>query len=420
MKRKVLTNAKRAISTAVIAGIIIVVIVAGALGAYYVTRPGSTTSSSTGPGPTTSSSTGTGTTGTTSTTSSSSSVAALSGTLNAAGSTLVFPLMNSWTFAYHQIQTGVTVNYNSIGSGGGIAQITAKTVDIGASDAPLSASQYSGLPATVVTVPESISGVVPAYNLPGIKNGVNFTGDVLARIFLGNITNWNDPAIVALNPGVTLPSNAITVVHRSDGSGTMYAFTNYLTDSNAKWKSQVGYSITPNWPTGIGCKGNEGVAGCIENTAYSIGPLEIAYAIENPSLISYGTVKNAAGNYILANETNIGAAVTAGASAGLPAGNATWTPVSIINNIYNDTAATNAYPITTFTYLVAYQKQTSQSQGMLVVSFLWWVVNSGQQAGVSLGYIPLPSNVVALDDVTIKSITYNSASLCTSSLCPGS
>jgi len=156
--------------------------------------------------------------------------------------------MSSWTFAYHQVNPGVTVNYNSIGSGGGIAQITAKTVDIGASDAPLSASQYSGLPATVVTIPESISGVVPAYNLPGIKNGLNFTGDVLARIFLGTITTWNDPALVALNPGVTLPSNAITVVHRSDGSGTMYAFTNYLTDSNAQWKSQVSYSITPTGP----------------------------------------------------------------------------------------------------------------------------------------------------------------------------
>ncbi len=328
--------------------------------------------------------------------------------------------MSSWTFAYHQIQPGVTVNYNSIGSGGGIAQITAKTVDIGASDAPLSSAQYAALPATVVTVPESISAVVPAYNLPGIKNGLNFTGDVLARIFLGNITSWNDSAIAALNPRVTLPNHAITVVHRSDGSGTMYAFTNYLTDSNAQWKTKVGYSITPNWPTGLGCKGNEGVAGCIENTQYSIGPLEIAYAIENPSLISYGAVKNAAGNFVLANETNIGLAVQAGASTGLPAGNATWTPVSIINNIYNDTSATHAYPITTFTYLVTYQKQASQVQGTLVVSFLWWAVNSGQQAGVNLGYIPLPSNVVSLDDTTIKSITYNGVPLCTPSVCPGS
>jgi phosphate transport system substrate-binding protein len=344
----------------------------------------------------------------------------LEGTLNIAGSTLVFPLMNSWTFAYHQLYPGVTVNYNSIGSGGGIAQITARTVDIGATDAPLTSAQYSALPATVVTIPESISAVVPAYNLPGIKNGLKFTGDMLAKIFLGNITNWDDPAIASLNPGINLPDHAITVVHRSDGSGTMYAFTNFLADSNAQWRSEVGYSITPNWPTGIGCKGNEGVAGCIENTPYSIGPLEIAYVIENPSLISYGAVKNAAGNFILANLTNIAAAAQSGASVGLPAGNAPWTHVSIIDNIFNDTSATNAYPITTFTYLVTYQQQTSKTQGILVVSFLWWAVNSGQQAGSSLGYIPLPQNVVTLDDATIKSITYNGIPICTPSLCPGS
>ncbi|MEM3637568.1 MAG: phosphate ABC transporter substrate-binding protein PstS [Conexivisphaerales archaeon] len=343
----------------------------------------------------------------------------LAGTLNIAGSTLVFPLMNSWTFAYHQVHPGVTVNYNSIGSGGGIAQITAKTVDIGATDAPLTPAQYAALPATVVTIPESISAVVPAYNIPGIKNGLNFTGDVLARIFLGNITNWDDTAIQSLNPGVRLPNHAITVVHRSDGSGTMYAFTNFLSDSNQQWRSQVGYSITPNWPTGIGCKGNEGVAGCIENTPYSIGPLEIAYVIENPSLISYGAVKNAAGNFILANLTNIGEAAQAGATSGLPAGNASWSKVSIINNIFNNTSAKDAYPITTFTYLVTYQQQTSKTQGQLVVSFLWWAINNGQQAGINLGYIPLPQNVIALDDATIKSITYNGSPICTPTICPG-
>ncbi len=391
-KRNIWTRS--AVTTPVIATAVVAVLVVASVGAYVVFSSGRGGSAS----PTSS----------------------LSGTLNVAGSTLVFPLMNSWTFAYHQVYPGVTVNYNSIGSGGGIAQLTARTVDIGASDAPLSASQYASLPATVVTVPESISAVVPAYNLPGIKNGLNFTGDVLARIFLGNITNWDDPSLVALNPGVTLPNHAITVVHRSDGSGTMFAFTNYLSDSNAQWRTRVGYSITPNWPTGIGCKGNEGVAGCIENTQYSIGPLEIAYAIENPSLISYGAVRNAAGHFILANESNIAAAAAAGASAGLPSGDAPWTGVSIINNIYNDTSAPTAYPITTFTYLIAYEKQSSQTQGRLVVSFLWWVVNDGQQAGVSLGYVPLPSNVVALDDNTIKSITYNGVPICTQSLCPSS
>jgi phosphate transport system substrate-binding protein len=389
---KQITSHHRAISTVAVVVIVVVIIAIAGVGAYLAFGTGAKTSS------------------TTSSATSTSTSLSLSGTLNVAGSTLVFPLMSSWTFAFDQLYSGVTVNYASVGSGQGISSITAKTVDIGATDAPLSTSQYSALPATVVTVPESISAVIPAYNLPGISNGVNFTGDVLAKIFLGNITMWNDPAIQSLNPGVTLPAQAITVIHRSDGSGTMFAFTNYLSDSNAYWKAHVGYSTTPPWPTGIGCKGNEGVAGCIENTQYSIGPLEIAYYIQNPSLIHYGRVQNAAGTWVLANKTNIGLAVQAGATTGLPAGNVSWTTVSIINNIFNDTAATNAYPITTFTYLVTYQKQTtSLAQAELVVNFLWWAVNHGQQAGVNLGYIPLPSNVVTLDDATINSITYNGA-----------
>lgn len=341
----------------------------------------------------------------------------LNGSITGAGSTLVFPIMSSWTFAYHQVQPGVQVNYNSIGSSGGIAQITALTVNFGATDAPLKASQYQALPGTVVTIPESISAVVPGYNVPGISNGLKFTGDVLARIFLGNITTWNDAALVNLNPGVTLPNQAINVIHRSDGSGTMFAFTNYLSDSNAQWRNdpKLGTSTLPTWPVGTGCKGNEGVAGCIITTQYSLGPIEIAYAIQNPTLISVGSVRNAAGNFMNANQTTVSATVQAGAASGLPAGNGTWTGISIINNIYNNTAAVNAYPITTFTYIVAYQQQTNLVAGQILTNFLWWVVNSGQQAGVSLGYVPLPANVVTLDDATIKSMTYNGAQLYTGS-----
>lgn len=344
-------------------------------------------------------------------TNSSSCPASLKGTLNIAGSTLVFPLMSMWQFAFSQLCPDVIVNYNAIGSGGGISALTKRTVDIGATDAPLSSSQYAALPAPIVTIPESVSAVVPAYNIPGIGNGLNFTGDILARIFLGNITNWNDPAIKAINPNVPLPDHAIVVVHRSDGSGTMYAFTQFLSLSNQQWRKQVGYGLTLNWPTGVGCKGNEGVAGCIENTPYSIGPLEIAYVIQNPSLIHYGAVMNAAHRFILANLTNIAEAASEGASKGLPAGDAAWTSFSIINNIFNDTSAVNAYPITTFTYLITYKEQTDKNQGMLVVYFLWWVVNKAQNAGAKLGYAPLPPNVVALDDQTIKSITYNGSPL---------
>jgi phosphate transport system substrate-binding protein len=412
------------ISTTVIAAIVVIVIVVAGAGVYIATSGGTKTTTVTSTSISTSTNTLTSTSTSVSTSTASVSTLALSGTVNMAGSTLVQPLMSAWTFAFGQVQSGVQVNYASVGSGAGITDITKQTVDIGASDAPLSAAQYAALPAgsTLVTIPESISAVVPAYNLPGIANGLKFTGNVLAEIFLGNITQWNDAQIQALNPGVTLPSHAITVIHRSDGSGTMYAFTNYLTDSNAQWKAQVGYSTNPSWPTGLGCKGNEGVAGCIENTQYSIGPLEIAYAIQNPSLISWGAVKNAAGNFITATgcasagnctASTISAAVTAGASAGLPAGNAAWTPVSIINNIYNDSAATNAYPITTFTYLVTYQSQGSLAKGELVTSFLWWAVNHAQSAGVPLGYIPLPTNVVTLDDTTIRSITAGGSSICT-------
>ena len=448
--KNISSNPRSAVTTTVIVAIVVVIIVVAAVGAYAVIGSGKTTVTNTLTNTVVSTNTLTNTVVSTntltntvvstntltntvvstntltntvvstntltntvvSTNTVTASTLALSGTLNIAGSTLVFPLMSSWTFAYSQVQPKVQVNYQSVGSGAGITDITQKTVDVGATDAPLSTAQYAALPATVVTVPESISAIVPAYNLPGLTNGIHFTGNVLAQIFLGTITQWNDPQIAALNPGVTLPAHAITVIHRSDGSGTMYAFTNYLTDSNAQWKSQVGYSTTPTWPTGLGCKGNEGVAGCVENTQYSLAPLEISYVIQNPSLISYGAVQNAAGNYILANLTNTAAAAQAGATAGLPAGNGVWTPVSIINNIYNATTATNAYPITTFTYLVTYQSQSNLNTAEMIVNFMWWAVNHAQTAGAGLGYVPLPANVVTLDDTTLQSITVGGTSVC--------
>lgn len=193
----------------------------------------------------------------------------------------------------------------------------------------------------------------------------------------------------------------------------MYTFTNYLSDSNSQWKTKVGYATSVNWPVGIGCKGNEGVAGCIANTQYSIGPLEIAYQIQNPGAINYGSVQNRAGNFILANLTNIQLAVQAGAGSNIPAGNAQWSSFSIVNNIFNDSKDTQIYPITTFTYALVYQNLsapyagTTQAQANAVVDFLWWVVNSGQSAGSKIGYPPLPANVVALDDATLNSITFN-------------
>jgi phosphate ABC transporter phosphate-binding protein len=332
-------------------------------------------------------------------------------TLNGAGSTLVFPLMSIWTSVYSGVQPSITVNYQSVGSGTGISDLTQQLVDFGASDAPMTAAQYAAVHSTVLTIPESASAVVPAYNIPGISNNLNFTGTVLANIFLGKITNWNDSAIAALNPGITLPNHPIVTVHRSDGSGTMFAFTDYLSDASNQWATQVGKGTSVNWPTTsggtIGAPKNAGVAATIADTPYSIGPLEIAYEIQNPGQISYGAVQNAADNYILANVTNTASALQAGASSGLPAGNATWTKVSIIDNIYNDTAASNAYPITTFTYLLVYQQQTNYDKGAALANFLSWIVNSAQADGKGLGYVPLPSNVVAIDNATISMITYN-------------
>jgi len=437
-------TSKKAVSGTTIGLVVVVVIVLAGFGAYVAFySPGQTTvtasitsvstatsvtsvtsvSTATSVSSITSVSTATSVTSVTSVTTATSTY--LPGaTVNGAGGTLVFPLMSSWIFGFTQVQPNIQVNYSPVGSGAGIAQITAGTVNFGESDAPLKTTQYAALPAnsTLLTIPVSGSGVVPAYNIPGISSTthLNFTGDLLARIFLGSITMWNNAtltpngvSLVSLNPGATLPANPITVVHRSDGSGTMYAFTQYLSDSNSLWRTKVGYATSVNWPVGVGCKGNAGVAGCIANTQYSIGPLEIAYQIQNPGAINYGSVQNHAGHFVLANLTNINLAVQAGASAGLPAGNAQWSSFSIINNIYNDSMDTQIYPITTFTYALVYQSLsasyagTSQAQAVGLVNFLWWVVNSGQNAGKSIGYPALPANVVTLDDTTLNSITYN-------------
>jgi phosphate ABC transporter phosphate-binding protein len=391
--------------------VVVVIVVIVAAGAYLAFGTGGATSTTT-PTQTTTTTTTTTTTSTTST-----STYLPPAIVNGGGGTLVFPLMSSWIFAYSQVQPNIQVNYASIGSGAGIQQITTGTLNFGESDAPLKAAQYSALPSgsTLLTIPISDSAVVPAYDIPGLSSTthLNFTGNVLAEIFYGTITTWNDRRIAALNPHVTLPTNAITVIHRSDGSGTMYAFTNYLSDSNSTWKSKVGFGTSVNWPTGTGCKGNEGVAGCIANVQYSIGPLEIAYEITNKGLLNYGTVQNHAGNFILANLTNIQHAVLAGAGAGLPAGSASWTGFSIVDKIYNDTVDHYVYPITTFTYALVYQNLgasyagTSQAQAAGVVNFLYWVVNHAQSAGSNIGYPPLPANVVTLDDATLKTINYN-------------
>jgi phosphate ABC transporter phosphate-binding protein len=338
-------------------------------------------------------------------------------TINGAGGTLVYPLMSVWEVAYAQAEPKIKVNYNAVGSGTGIADFQSQVVDFGESDAPMTSTQYSALPSgtTALTIPISASAVVPAYNLKLdngsiCQNGLNFTGTILANIFLGTITKWNDSQIQNLNPTIPLPNQPIITVHRSDGSGTMFAFTDYLSQSSTAWANGPGKGTSVKWPNpngnAIGAPKNAGVAAAIAQNIYSIGPLEIAYELQEPGQISYGAVQNAAGNFILANVTNIAASLQAGASS-LPAGNAAWTSVSIVDNIFNDTTDTSIYPIATLTYALVYQAQSSHTQGAALVNFLSWIVNNGQSYGPTLGYAPLPVNIVAIDNATIKLITYN-------------
>lgn len=340
-------------------------------------------------------------------------------TLSGAGGTLVGPLMTIWQGNYHEVEPQITVTYNPEGSGAGITSFTDQVVNFGESDAPMTAVQYAALHSgtTALTIPISASAVVPAYNLKLAngsicRNGLNFTGAVLANIFLGTITTWNDLQIQSLNPTVPLPNTPIITVHRSDGSGTMFAFTDFLSEASATWNTTVGKHTNPAWPNTPLEKAapkNSGVAADIEQFNGAIGPLEIAYVLENTSQTSlyYGTVQNAARNFILANLTNIAAALQAGASHGLPAGNAAWTNVSIIDNIYNDAAASNIYPIVTLTYALVYEQQSSYTEGAALVNFFSWIVNKGQTDGQEYGYAALPANIVAVDNATIKLITYD-------------
>ena len=339
------------------------------------------------------------------------------------GGSLVNPLMQTWVSAYELLEPQIQVTYTPVGSGTGITLLQEKLTNFGESDVPLQASDISGLPSgtTALTIPISASAVIPAYNIKLVngttcQSGLNFTGTVLANIFLGTVTTWNDPSITALqSPTVAaqLPDAAITVIHRADSSGTMYAFTDFLSQSSSTWATQVGTSKKPAWPVGLGYSLNSGVADGIIQNPDSIGPLEIAYALLNAGSIYYGNVQNAAGNFITPSVTTAKAALTAGAT-GLPASGSAmsaWSSVSIINNIFTDTAATTAYPITTMTYALVYENQNyasvSAAQAAATVSFLYWIVNSGQSLGPAAGYVSLPANIIALDDANLNLVTYN-------------
>jgi phosphate transport system substrate-binding protein len=331
-------------------------------------------------------------------------------TLNGAGATFPQPFLSTTITTYTtQIRTNVTINYQGVGSGSGIQSLTSKTVDFAASDAPLTDSQRTAAPNTL-HIPETIGAVTLAYNLPGISSGLHLSGQVIADIFLGIITNWNDPAITALNSDTTLPDHTITTVHRSDGSGTTNIFTRYLSNVSSTWNSTVGFSTSVQWPgtNAIGASGNANVASTVSQTQYTIGYVELAYALQNSMTVA--SIQNPAGNYIAPSLDSTTAAVQSGAS-GLPAGDQSWYRVSLLN-----TPGSQAYPIVGFTYLLVYKELSvipgmDQNKATQLVQYLWYVVHDGQQLAPALEYAPLPTNVVQIDETTIKSITFNGQQL---------
>ena len=390
-------STKRNVGRIVIIAVIIVAVIAGALG--YQMMSNNTRSMTSASNPVTMAAT--------------TSAAASPVSLLGAGATFPAPLIQTWTVQYNKLYPGVTINYNPIGSGGGIQQITQKTVDFGASDAPLTDAQLAAAPGLVL-MPETLGGVAITYNLVsyGIPNStvLKFTGDVLAGIYMGVITKWNDPAIQALNPGVQLPNQPITAVHRSDGSGTTFAFTDFLATVNPQWKSTVGTSTSVQWPvdkaaSGVGASGNAGVAGTTFNTPGAIGYVDVIYAVQKN--LGVGVVKNQAGNFVAPTLDNI---LTAAAASTVKPN-----PSDLRVHIVNMPGAT-AYPISTYTYILVYKDMStnpslSQAKAAALAKFLWWIVHDGQQYSEGLIYVKLPQNIVSADEQLLNSLNYKGQTL---------
>jgi phosphate transport system substrate-binding protein len=299
--------------------------------------------------------------------------------LTGAGATFPYPIYSKWFSEYSAAHPGVEVNYQSIGSGGGIRQVTAGTVDFGASDGPMTDEQLAQSKTKIVHIPTVLGADVPAFNVPGVTE-LKFSGDVLADIFLGKIANWNDGRIAKDNPGVQLPDKKIIVVHRSDGSGTTYIWTDYLTKVSKDWADGPGKGPSPSWPVGVGGKGNEGVAGLVRQLPGALGYIELTYALQNH--ISFGAVKNLSGNYVKASIEGV---TEAAASVKLM-------PADYRVSITNAPGA-NAYPISSFTWLLVPAKSADPAKGKVIKDMLSWIVNSGESEVSALSYAPLPKSV---------------------------
>jgi phosphate transport system substrate-binding protein len=312
-------------------------------------------------------------------------------TLNGAGATFPYPMYSKWFSEYHKAHPDVEINYQSIGSGGGIRQVLAGTVDFGASDGPMSDEQLAQSKTKILHIPTVLGAVVPAYNIPGVTGEVKFTPQALADIFLGKITSWNDKAITGANPGMNFPNQDIIVLHRSDGSGTTYIFTDYLSKVSPEWQGGPSKGTSVKWPKGLGGKGNEGVAGMIRQMPGSIGYIELIYAVQNK--IPYGSMQNSSGDFVKASLASVTAA--AASAPKMPAD----FRVSITNAPGKD-----AYPISSFTWLLIPAQSKDAAKGKILADFLSWMVNDGQKMTADLTYAPLPDSVAAKVKDAIKQV----------------
>jgi phosphate transport system substrate-binding protein len=312
--------------------------------------------------------------------------------MTGAGATFPYPIYSKWFQEYRRVHPDVQINYQSIGSGGGIRQVMEGTVDFGASDGPMTDDQLKQAKTKILHFPTVLGAVVPAYNIPGVTQEINFTPEALAGIFLGKITKWSDPELKKANGNVNLPDTNIVVIHRSDGSGTTYVWADYLSKVNPEWKSKVGVNTSVSWPLGLGAKGNEGVAGLIKQTPNSLGYVELIYAIQNK--MPYGHVRNAAGNFVKADL----ASVTAAASSA-----ATQMPQDFRISITN-AAGKNAYPISSFTWLLIPSKIADPAKKQVITEFLNWMLTDGQKMTEALAYARLPPEVIAMEKKAIGQI----------------
>jgi phosphate transport system substrate-binding protein len=313
--------------------------------------------------------------------------------INGGGATFPYPIYSKWFAEYNKLHPDVEINYQSQGSGFGIQQIQKQTVFFGATDGPMTPDQLLGAPGKVLHFPTVLGAVVPIYNIPGVNTELKFTGPMLANIFLGKITKWNDPEIVKANPGVTLPNNVdITIAHRSDGSGTTYIFMDYLAKMSPEWKSKVGVATSVNWPVGLGGKGNDGVTSLVKQTPGAIGYVELIYALQNK--MSYGKIQNMNGEFIAASVESVTAAAAEAASK-MPAD----FRVSITN-----APGKGVYPISSFTWILLYENPKDKAMAKTFVDFMNWMLVDGQKFASGLGYAPLPAQVVTLEKEALKKI----------------